>query len=417
MQTRAFFIFIFLTLSTIGNAWGASEQVLYSFKGGPDGAYPSSSLVMDATDSLYGVTLFGGNSNDCLYNTPVGCGVVFKLTRSNGSWQESVLYAFQGGADGSNAGFNLIFDAVGNLYGTTIYGGGSQQCSGGCGTVFQLSPKLDGSWTKTILHSFQNQSDGAYPGGLTFDAAGNLYGITSTGGSSGRGTVYELSHNQGGDWTEKVIYTFADFEIAPNPGLTFDHSGNLYGTYQQLYACFAGGCGSVFKLRQSGGVWTKTDLVQFPGGGNGGQPRAGVVLDPEGNIYGTGAVGGNNYGIAFQLKPKGNKWQGIMMHNFCSSNNCADGSVPDAALVMDANRAFYGTASSGGTGCRSCGVVFKLVQTKYGWEETVLHSFQGGADGEAPTASLILDASGNLYGTNTGMYGIGNYGIVFEIMQ
>jgi hypothetical protein len=423
MQKRAFLISLVLslTLAIATNAWAASEKVLYSFTGGSDGGFPSSSLVMDAAGNLYGTTAAGGTKGDCSSDRIPGCGVVFKLTSVNGSWQESVLYAFQGGPDGAYPRGNLVFDASGNLYGTTYYGGTGTCSTEGCGTAFELSPNQNGSWIKTTLYSFQNQPDGAFPDGLTFDSSNNLYGVATAGGTNGRGAAYELSppQQQGNPWTEKIIYNFQDFETQPNPVLVFDSQGNLYGTYFQLYACFpTTGCGAVFQLKNTGGTWTLTDLFDFTGGGNGGEPMAGVILDSQGNLYGTGAQGGNNWGMVFELKPRANggQYEGMMLHNFCSINNCADGMTPDAALVMDSSGALYGTTSSGGRPCRTCGLVFKLVHTKYGWDGSVLYNFRDSTDGGSPTQSLILDAQGNLYGTTTA-YGSDGHGTVYEVTQ
>jgi uncharacterized repeat protein (TIGR03803 family) len=300
-----------------------------------------------------------------------------------------------------------------------LYGGSGTACTSlGCGTVFELSPGQNGNWAKTVLYEFQN-GDGAFPAGLTFDASGNLYGVTTAGGANGRGEVYELSPPQqrGGAWMQKVLFSFSNFEIQPNPVIVFDSAGNIYGTYYQLYTCFPG-CGAIFQLKQTNGTWTETDIFDFSGGGNGGEPMAGVILDREGNVYGTGAKGGNNWGIAYKLKPvSGGKWEGIMLHNFCALNGCADGAGPQATLVMDASGAFYGTTSAGGR-CLYCGggVVFKLSHTRFGWEERVLHAFQGGSDGASPTQSLILDGKGNLYGTTTpDPYIFPGFGTVFEV--
>lgn len=422
MQKRAFLISLIfsLALTFTPNLRASTEKVLYAFTGGTDGAYPSSSLIMDAAGNLYGTTSGGGNPSDCLSDSASGCGVVFELTFSNGAWQESVLYAFQGGLDGQEPSGNLLFDSSGNLYGTTVLGGTDTSCTGGgCGTVFELSPGQDGNWNKTVLHNFQANTDGAYPVGLTFDLAGNLYGVTTVGGSGERGTAYKLSppKQKGDPWTEEIIYEFADFETVPSPGLVFDAKGNLYGTYSALYGCYVG-CGAVFQLKPAQGSWTETDLFDFSGGGNGGNPLAGVIFDGRGNLYGTGSEGGNNWGMAFRLMPGSPSWSGIMLHNFCSLNNCADGATPLAALVMDANGNLYGTASAGGK-CLSCagGVVFKLARTRIPrvWNETVLHQFQGGSDSGSPTTSLILDRQGNLYGTTTPNYYGSGYGTVFEV--
>ncbi len=281
-----------------------SEQVLYAFTAGASGAIPSSSLIMDASGNLYGTTSEGGILSDCEEFS--GCGVVYELTRTGSGWQETAIYSFQSQFDGEDPSGNLVFDSSGNLYGTTVYGGNNPapNCRMGCGTVFELSPNGDGTWSKTTIHSFQSHGDGESPYGLTIDAAGNLYGLTQYGGTGTRGVVYKLlpPTQKGEPWTEQIIYDFADFETAPNPGLTFDRQGNLYGTYYQQYICYVG-CGAVFQLKPAQGTWTETDLFDFSGGGNGGNPMAGVIVDNYGNVYGTAVEGGNNWGMAFELKP------------------------------------------------------------------------------------------------------------------
>jgi uncharacterized repeat protein (TIGR03803 family) len=421
MQRRAIFISLIFCLSSAfapNVRAHAKEKVLYQFTGGADGGYPSSSLVMDTSGNLYGTTGYGGSIGGSCGNS--GCGVVFELTPSgNGSWQESVLYAFQGAPDGDFPTGNLVFDASGNLYGTTSRGGTSANCNneGGCGTVFELSPNSDG-WTETVLYDFQNTPDGAGPAGLTFDAHGSLYG-TAGGGSNSRGVVYKLSppkHQVGGKWTERVLYSFSGFGVIPNPGVVFDGQGNLYGTYYDIDVQFCTlGCGAVWQLKHAQGQWTETDLYDFLGGGNGGQPAAGVIRDNQGNLYGTGADGGNNFGMVFELRHRDGQWNEHMLHNFCSRNDCADGAFPLAGLVMDANGALYGTTYWGGTGCLYCGVVFKMSRINHTWKETVLYNFQGG-DGSGPQQGLIVDGQGNIYGTAGNAFGDGA-GIVFEVMQ
>jgi len=179
-----------------------TEQVLYSFcsvSGCADGNTPLAGLISDAAGNLYGTTPSGGSISNC----STGCGTVFELTPgAGGTWTETVLYSFcpaNGCSDGAypESG-NLVFDAVGNLYGTTAFGGAYQSACGGhdCGTVFELSPDGGGKWTETVLHSFGNGTDGREPlASLIFDAAGNLYGTTAFGGADAGGTVFELSEN------------------------------------------------------------------------------------------------------------------------------------------------------------------------------------------------------------------------------
>src|ERR1035437_1017268 len=186
----------------------------------------------------------------------------------------------------------VIFDSAGNLYGTTQGGG-----TGGCGTVYELSPSSSG-WTEKVLYNFQCgfSSDGQYPiGGLIFDAAGNLYGTTNFAGANNGGTVFELSPLGGGNWTFHLLYSLSyngtfDFLLyGPTGTLAMDSSGSLYGT-TVMDGAFGGG--SVFKLTPSHGGWTYTSLHDFGGGSDGGNPFGNVVLDASGNVYGTAGVGG-----------------------------------------------------------------------------------------------------------------------------
>jgi hypothetical protein len=375
------------------------EKILYQFSGGADGGDPaSSSLIMDASGDLYGTVYEGGTINN---TCPRGCGVVFELIPSaKGKWQEKVLYAFLGSPDGAGPGGNLVFDASGNIYGTTFTGGATTNCNIGCGVVFRLSPRGDGGWTETVLYRFQDRSDGAGPNALIFDAAGDLYGTTTT-------TVFELlpPTSEGLAWTEKTLYA-SPYILAS--GVIFDNTGNLYGSVDDGFE------GSTFELKYANGQWTSVDLYKFKGYGNGGSPTA-VVLDKAGNLYGVGTSGGNNNGIAFELQRSGNDWNETMLYNFCSLNYCADGADPEAGVVIDGNGVLYGNTSSGGA-CTYCGVVFKLERTEKGWKETVLHAFRGGSsDGRVPSAPLLLDQLGNLYGTAFSGTDSGD-GVVYEVI-
>ena len=179
------------------------EKILYRFTGAGDGGSPFTTLLFDSSGNMYGTTVFGGTSN---------LGTVFKLTSTGGgNYTESAIYSFAGGMDGENPYDGLIADTAGNYYGTTANGGGSTNCSAGCGTVFELSPNGSG-WTEKILYRFQGPTDGENPNaGLVMDSAGNLYGNTWQGGPGGGGTVYKLT-NSGGNWTETTIYS------VPNAG-------------------------------------------------------------------------------------------------------------------------------------------------------------------------------------------------------
>jgi len=371
--------------------------------------------------------------------------------KSTTSDPEQVLYSFQGGNDGADPSGGLIFDSEGNLYGTTQWGGGGP-CSGepapngvysGCGTVFKLSPNGSGGWTETVLYRFQGGTDGIQPSsGLIFDQTGNLYGTTASGGgpSSCCGTVFELSPNGNGGWTEAVLYVFGTnggSSDGANPqGVIFDKAGNLYGTTSQggngvcSHDGFAS-CGTVFELSpKSAGGWTETIIYKFPSGDSEGYvPNPGLIFDQAGNLYGMTSLGGagtcegaGGCGVAFELSPSaGGSWIEMLLYSFQGGS---DGDTPLAGLISDQTGNLYGTTSSGGT-CAfdpidGCGTAFKLSPNgSGGWTETILHNFQG-SDGARPFDVLIFDKSGNLYST-TGNGGKGNCplyngcGTVFEL--
>ena len=326
-----------------------------------------------------------------------------------------MLHSFGHGTDGNGPGGDLIFDAAGNLYGTT-YGGGINPCEGfGCGTVFELSPRQGGGWTEEVLHSF-NGTGGQYPyAGLVFDAAGNLYGTTSKGGIQGAGTIFELSPRQGGGWTERVLHSFGNGTdgAEPRAGLILDGAGNLYGTTVSggihLDQCGVG-CGTVFQLSpQQGGGWTETLLHSFSYDGmDGVEPFGGLVFDAAGNLYGTTFGGGihatcyqgGRCGTVFELSPRqGGGWTETVLHSFDGT----DGYQPNSALLIDGTGNLFGMTQNGGIHpCfgAGCGTVFELSPRQGGgWIETVLHSFNNSPDGYIPEADLVFDGAGNLYGT------------------
>ena len=276
-----------------------SESVLYGFTNFQDGFSPGyGDVVFDQAGALYGTTYQGG-SGTC----GVGpCGVVYKLTSSNGGWTESVLYNFTGTSGGNGPYGGVIFDQAGNLYGTTSEGGDGG-CNGlGCGTVFQLTPSGSG-WTENVLYDFQNSSDGANPiGGLILDASGNLYGTTS-GVANGKSTVFELKPSSG-NWNFFLLYSLG-VSGSSTASLIMDGAGNLYGT---AWSGGAYGSGSVFKLTPSAGGWTYTSLHDFCADGppcsDGAQPWGNVILDGNGNLYGTTTAGGaSDLGVVFEITP------------------------------------------------------------------------------------------------------------------
>ncbi|MGA2906032.1 MAG: choice-of-anchor tandem repeat GloVer-containing protein [Candidatus Korobacteraceae bacterium] len=260
-----------------------TETVLYSYQGGNDGESPQyGDLVFDQAGNIYGTTWGGGNHEG--FCTEYGCGTVFELSPSNGGWRESVLYRFQGTNDGANPYAGVTFDTAGNIYGTTQAGGTS-----GVGTVYELTPSASG-WTETILHNFSDGRDGGEPyGGLIFDQSGNLYGTTSTGGSEGGGTVFELTPSNGG-WNFNVLYSFNAY-MGSLAKLAMDTSGRLYGTILI-------GSPEVFQLTLSNGQWTQTGF----NGSAGVYPFGNVIFDAAGNLYSTASEGGTEgKGVVFEI--------------------------------------------------------------------------------------------------------------------
>jgi uncharacterized repeat protein (TIGR03803 family) len=373
------------TLVANPSAQAQTLTVLYSFTGGADGYWPYAALIRDVAGNLYGTTFWGGAFD---------VGTVFKVDSTG---EETVLHSFTGGADGENPYAGLTGDAAGNLYGTTIGGGGNQPCNYyyGCGTVFEL----DATGKETVLHSFTDSPDGANPfAGLIRDAAGNLYGTTAGGGAFGfYGTVFKLTTGK-----YEVLYSFTGGADGAGPagGLIRDAAGNLYGTSG------AGGAsnqGTVFELDVTG---KETVLYKF-GHGNrdGAGPVGGLVSDATGNLYGATVLGGTSgIGTVFKVDSRG---KGTVLHSFTGQ---PDGAFPRAGLVRDAKGNLYGTTSSGGA--FDAGTLFKVALNTTGKYE-VLHSFTG-ADGANPYAALIRDAAGNLYGTTFGGGAFG-LGTVFKL--
>ena len=381
------------TLVPLRTAHARGFSVLYSFNGS-DGAYPTAGLIGDGAGNLYGTTGAGGADND---------GVVFKLAPDG---TETVLYFFTGGSDGSAPYAGLIMDKTGNLYSTTYGGGGSTNCSNGCGTVFKLAP----NGTETGLYSFTGGRDGSGPrAGLIMDKKGNLYSTTFEGGANGAGVVFKLAP----DGTETALYSFTGESDGAYPyaSLIMDKKGNLYGTTYDggITGCGGHGCGVVFRLAPNG---TETVLYSFTGGSDGRGPFAGLITDGSGNIYGTTGYGGGTgcngpgCGTVFKLAPNGTE---TLLHIFTGGS---DGGYPYAGLIVDKKGSLYSTTSIGGPDNR--GVVFKLAP---GGTETVLYLLhRGGSGGGHPIAGLIMDKKGNLYST-TVKGGADKHGVVFRLKE
>ena len=397
-----------IVLATSLKASAQTEQVLHTFNSPGDGSQPFGGLIFDSAGNLYGTTSFGGAYTN---------GSVFELSpNGTGGFVYHLLYSFNPNlGDGANPYGALVFDNVGNLYGTTYGGGG-----GNSGTVFELSPQAGGVWTETIVHSFKpQQGDGRYPlAGLMMGSKGFLYGTTSQGGSgttcgsSGCGTVFVLIPRSGGVWPEKIIHSFdggTTDGASPVANIVL-HSGKLYGTTQVGGAGGSVNSGTVFELAPNGsGSWTETILHSFTNAGSDGyNPDAAVVFDSAGNLYGTTNAGGaNNYGTVFELSPNaGGNWTETVIHDFYSIPG-VDGIYPESAgLTFDASGNLYGTAAAGGANAN--GIVYKLTPgSGGGWTETVVFAFNG-TDGNQPVSGVTLDRINNIYGSTE--YGGTNFG-------
>jgi uncharacterized repeat protein (TIGR03803 family) len=406
-----------ITLLLVAGASAASkEKVIYSFQGGSDGSNPWSDLVADAAGNLYGTTTAGG--------TGCNCGTVFELMRTKDGWKEQVLYSFTEGSDGGEPQTGLILDDAGNLYGTTW------------SAVFQLAPNGHGGWTESNLYTIPfgiwPAGDLAFDAkGNLYGASaddGN-YGNHCGGKSdTGCGFVFQLSPQAGGSWTETTIYTFsgAPDAASPSSGLALDAAGNLYGVSSGggtgscliRYQNATSGCGTVYELSpNSGGNWTESVLYSFTrGGGHGVYPLGGLLFDKASDVYGVSRAGGDGLGTVFKLhNSKKSGWQQTDLHLFYGKPN--DGSTPIGRLATDAERNLFGVTSSGGA--NRAGTVFEMRHLKNRWKEIVLHSFGASGDGAEPLAGLAFGQNGHLYGTTqnggTGTACRGGCGVVYEV--
>ena len=372
-------------MTSLGTAPSAQAQiytVLHSFGGANDGQFPYAGLVRDGQGNLYGTTSEGGTSN---------YGTVFKIDGTT----ETILYNFTGGADGATLVAPVIRDASNNLYGTTVAGGAS-----GMGTVF----KVEQNGTETVLHSFAGgTTDGCDPyGGLLRDKSGNLYGTTNKCGSAGVGVIFKISKTG----KETVLHNFtgstSDGSYPYLTSLIMDKKGNLYGVAQDGGTI---GVGIVYKLNKSNKL---TVLYSFRAGTSDGCYPYGIpIMDKSGNLYGTTYdCGAHDRGIVWKVSKAGVE---TILHNFAGGSS--DGATPYAGVVMDPQGNLYGDTISGGIGEEGIGTVYEL--SKNG-TVTLLNSFDG-STGEYPYGGVIRDAQGNLYGTAFSGGSSGFAGVVWKI--
>jgi uncharacterized repeat protein (TIGR03803 family) len=391
-------------------------SVIYDFTGGPEGAIPEAGMVMGRDGNLYGTTFAGGGGTCPSINGVPGCGTVFKLNPSTG--QFTVLYQFTGGTDGALPQATLIIASDGTLYGSTIEGG-IQSCTGnfglpGCGVVFHLQPRptppstaLENYWVETPIYSFSGLDGNGPVGDLATDESGNIYGSTAIGGlhSYCCGVAFELSPSNGG-WSESTLHQFsflADDGVFPN-GVTLDPAGNLYGTTEEGGdGNCTNGCGTVYQLLASSG-WMENQLYSFTGGSDGNRPLSGVTFDSPGNLYSSTLYGPGSgvTGTVFELSS--GTWAFRSLYGFVASPFGSAGGPELSDLLIDQAGNLYGTTY--GDGAVGGGSVFKLTPSMGGYTYTSLHDFcaQGPVnftcpDGIGPIGTLVMDSSGDLYGT------------------
>jgi uncharacterized repeat protein (TIGR03803 family) len=396
------FVGIFAVVFALAlSAWASTEKVLWNFAGGSDGSEPwSNYFISDAKGNLYAATAAGGTYS---------AGTVFMLSPAG---KETVLYEFTGtNGDGNGPHGRLAFDANGNIYGTTQGGG-----TNGTGTVYRLSPKSGGGWTEKVIYNFSaTGADGTAPSaGMTIAADGTMYSTTPDGGAFGAGAVFSLKKTSKG-WKQTVIQSLNGSSNGgfPYEGLMMDTAGNLYGAAP---TGGASGQGVIYRLSHTKKGWVDTVLYSFTGqnGDGAGLYWIDLISDKSGNIYGATSFGGTNgTGTVWELVYSETKktYSESILYEFGASGS-GDGNDPYGGLAMDIKGNLYGTTLYGGPS--NIGTSFKLTKQGKTWKETILHSFVGANDGNEPTGNPYIDAKGRLYGmTQTG--GKSNLGIVYRI--
>jgi uncharacterized repeat protein (TIGR03803 family) len=365
---------------------GGREKILHVFDAAP-AENPMTMLIEDQQHNLYGTTF---------YDSSYSAGSVYELSPgSGGEWEYRVLHVFKK-AEGCYPDGKLLMDAAGTLYGTT-YDGGAHNC----GTVYRLKRASDGSWMENTLHDF-NQRDGCLSqGGLAMDKQGNLYGGTLKGGSHQSGVAFKVAHTSNDQWRYHLLHEFDQSEANPDTGFIFDAAGNLYGGDQT----------GIFVLSQKNGRWAERTAYAFQKETDGYAPSGDLFFDSQGNLYGTNGLGGqDNRGTVFELSPDSRGgWTSTVLHSFSRGH---DGHYPLGGVIVGPDGDVYGTTSTGGQ--HGAGTVFRLAPGADGWTETLLHSFAGRRDGGGPMAGVLLGHSGKLYGTaySGGAHGVG---VVFEL--
>jgi len=388
-----------------GSMFSAAQtlKTIYSFDNrDQNGSFPPAGVTLDHSGTLFGTTGDGG---------PRSCGTAYALRPNGTNWTLTYIKDF-GGLNSCFPGSPLVEDSAGNLYGSTN-GWGLMN-----GALFELSPVAGGGWRQTDLATFPNGCDcGEYtmPAPI-FDQSGNVYSVSRYNGLYGHGMVYEVTPNGDGTWNELELYDFAGGADGFGPNsLIFDRAGNLFGTTT------SGGTsgGTAFELMpMAGGGWQKSTIYSF---GTVDADPEGLIVDKSGNLYGAAEVGGVlNHGTVFELSPDGSGgWAHKILYSFRGTAS-GDGAVPQSPLLFDRGQDLWGVTYSGGISTGSCspdgcGTVFRLSPNSGGTWSEVHYDFQTDSTGPAyPHPGLVFDQKGNLYGTTLGggTYGAGT---VFEL--
>jgi uncharacterized repeat protein (TIGR03803 family) len=375
---------LFVLAVSLTAATATTTNVIFSCEE-DEGEYADTDLETDSAGNIYGTTVLGGD---------FGGGTVFQLSPTPNGWVHTVLYSFTGGADGGEPYKGVTLDRNGNLYGTAVTGG-SGNCEGGCGVVYKLS-HTGGTWRQKVIHAFTGGNDGSGPGArVTVDTAGNVYGMAPTGGAFGLGTIYKIHQAPNRALTFGVLHAFTGGTdgATGSAGRMILREGRLYG------AVTAGGrygSGVVFELNAGGfGERDLKILYAFRGQPDGSFPYGALLFDQSGNIYGTTYYGGaDGIGAVYKLSPQPvGEWTEEVLYSFQQGT---DGNSPISNLVFDVAGNLYGTTSEGGLGS---GTIFKLSPVGAGkWNETVVHAFAGPPDGGFAYNGMVVDAFGNFYG-------------------
>lgn len=370
-------------------------QVIHNFTGQSDGGAPPYTLVAVKKGKSFLGTASSGGAN--------GNGVVFLLRQKTSGWTARPAYNF---ADTDGAPGWGVTKFNGSVYTNASY---IPVFGGSCGSALQLNP-AKGGYQSVLMHTFVQKQDGCPTGNLVVDASGNVYGATQNGGAHGYGSVFELS-NSGGTWSETILYSFQGGSDGGGPysGPILDAAGNLYGTATRGGNAGCGqGCGTVYELSPGQSGWTYSVLYSFTGGNDGGQPTAGLVFDRVGNLYGAAeSYGASGGGTVFELSPSGSTWSFNLLAGLPGTGG------PVVALTLEGAHTIYGTSFFGTSGY---GAVFQLKQSNGSWSYKDLHDFTSGSDGGYPGGGITLDASGNLYGTAV-LGGTNNAGVIYEITR